>query len=63
MRVSIRLEGKGGQNVTTTYWFVKDIGFVKQTVDAAGLSILMELEKFEPAKDGPAKETPNKDAK
>ncbi len=49
IRVSIRLEGKG-QNVNTTYWFVKDKGFVKQTVEAAGLSIVMELEKYEPAK-------------
>jgi len=48
----MRLESKG-QNVTATYWFVKDVGIVKQTVDAPGLSILMELEKFEPAKNAP----------
>ena len=49
MRVTIKLESKG-QNVTTTYWFVKDIGFVKQTVGAGDLNITMELEKFEKAK-------------
>ncbi len=49
VKVSLRLESKG-QNVATSYWFVKDIGIVKQTVEAAGLSNLMELEKFEPAK-------------
>jgi hypothetical protein len=49
VRVAIRLESKG-QSVTTTYWFAKDVGIVRQTVDAAGLSILMELEKIEPAK-------------
>jgi hypothetical protein len=52
VKVSLRLESKG-QNVTTAYWFVKDVGIAKQTVDAAGLSLLMELEKFEPAKDAP----------
>jgi hypothetical protein len=49
VRVSIRLESKG-QNINTVYWFAKDVGIVKQTVDAKDLSILMELEKFEPAK-------------
>ena len=33
-----------GKGATTTYWFVKDIGFVKQTAEAGGLSILMEPE-------------------
>ena len=48
IKVAIKLEqGKGGQIVNTSYWFVKDIGFVRQTVDAQGLSIVMELEKFE----------------
>lgn len=53
IRVTIRLEGKGPQNVNTSYWFVKDVGIVRQTVDAAGLSIVMELEKFEKAKEAP----------
>ena len=53
-RVSIKLESEENgvkKTVTTAYWFVKDIGFVKQTVEAGNLSILMELEKFEPAKE------------
>jgi len=53
IRVAIKLEQGKGQSVNTTYWFVKDVGFVKQTVDAAGLSIVMELEKFERAKEAP----------
>lgn len=53
IRVVIKHEqGKGpGQTVNTTYWFVKDVGFVKQTVEGGGQSILMELEKFERAKE------------
>jgi hypothetical protein len=50
MRVSVRLES-GGKTVNTSYWFVKDVGFVRQTVDAGNLNIVMELEKFEPAKE------------
>jgi hypothetical protein len=53
-RVKIRLETEqnGVKNtVNTTYWFVLDIGFVRQTVDAGNLNIVMELEKFEPAND------------
>ena len=49
MRVSVRLES-GGKTFNTSYWFVKNVGFVRQTVDAGNLSIVMELEKFEPAK-------------
>lgn len=52
VKVTIRLESKG-QNVTTAYWFVKDVGFVRQTVEAGDLNINMELEKFEPGKDAP----------
>jgi hypothetical protein len=47
---AIRVEIKQGKGADTTYWFVKDIGFVKQTVKAGDLSILMELEKFDRAK-------------
>ncbi len=61
IRVNIRLESKG-QNVNTAYWFVKDIGFVKQTVDAGGLNIVMELEKFERAKPAPNKDKTPKPA-
>jgi Protein of unknown function (DUF3108) len=46
IRVYIKLE-ENGQQVETTYWFAKDVGFVKQTLDVAGASITLELEKFE----------------
>jgi hypothetical protein len=46
IRVSLKLE-ENGQQIETTYWFAKDVGFVKETVDAAGASITLELEKFE----------------
>jgi hypothetical protein len=49
LHVAIRLETKG-QTVTTAYWFVPNVGFVRQTVDAGGMSILMELEKYTPGK-------------
>ena len=49
IRVAIKLEEKG-QVVNTTYWFAKDVGFVKQTVDAPGLNILIELQQFDPKK-------------
>jgi hypothetical protein len=48
IKVTITLDSKM-QKVTTSYWFVKDIGFVKQTVEAGDLNITMELEKFEAA--------------
>ena len=44
--VKIKLEG-GGQQVDTTYWFVQDVGFVKQTFSVNGATVLLELEKFE----------------
>jgi hypothetical protein len=50
MKVTVTLEAKG-QKVTTAYWFVKDIGFVKQTVEAGDLIINMDLEKYELVKD------------
>jgi hypothetical protein len=46
LRVVIKIEEKG-MTIETAYWFVKDVGFVKQTVEAPGLSILLELEKME----------------
>jgi hypothetical protein len=52
MKVTVTLESKG-QKVTTAYWFAKDVGFVKQTVEAGDLNINMELEKFDLAKDTP----------
>ncbi len=50
MKVTVTLEAKM-QKVTTSYWFVKDVGFVKQTVEAGDLVINMDLESFKPAKD------------
>jgi len=41
---------EGGRTVRTTYWFVKDVGFVKQTTDTEGVSLVLELEKFEKKK-------------
>lgn len=52
LKVTVTLQAKG-QNVTTAYWFAKDVGFVKQTVEAGDLHITMELEKFDLAKDPP----------
>jgi hypothetical protein len=52
MKVTVTLDAKN-QKVSTSYWFVKDIGFVKQTVDAGDLNIKMDLESFELAKDAP----------
>lgn len=49
LRVLIKLE-QNGMIVETTYWFVKDVGFVKQSVETTGNSILLELEKFEKKK-------------
>ena len=61
LRVSITLE-VAGQTVKTSYWFAKDTGFVKQTVDAGGLNVLMELEKFERAKATTPKKEKTKDS-
>jgi len=47
IRVAVKLEVKN-QIINTTYWFAPDIGFVKQTVDAPNLNIVIELQKFEP---------------
>ncbi|MBI2804166.1 MAG: hypothetical protein HYX68_04180 [Planctomycetes bacterium] len=46
LRVLIQLE-ENGQRVETTYWFAKNVGFVKQTFETAGTMIMLELEKFE----------------
>jgi hypothetical protein len=56
-KVVINLDSNG-QMVTTTYWFVQNIGFVRQTVEAPGLSVEMALEKFQPGK---KKDAPKKD--
>lgn len=49
LRVLIKLQ-QNDNVVATTYWFVNDVGFVKQSVDAPGVSIVLELEKFEKKK-------------
>jgi hypothetical protein len=45
MRVAIRIE-EGTMMANTTYWFAPGIGIVKQTVEAPGLTMTMELEKY-----------------
>ena len=40
----------GGMKVTTTYYFAKDVGMVKQIADINGVNIVLELEKFESGK-------------
>jgi hypothetical protein len=46
LRVTIKME-QNGMEVVTSYWFAKDVGFVKQTVEIGGISVLLELEKHE----------------
>lgn len=46
LRVSIKVEQKA-LVIQTTYWFAKDVGFVKQSANIMGTTILMELERFE----------------
>jgi len=40
----------GGQKISVTYYFAKDVGMVKQTLSVNGQQAVIELEKFEPAK-------------
>ncbi len=40
----------GGMKVKLTYYFAKGVGMVKQTIAIAGQEIVIELEKYEPAK-------------
>ena len=49
IRAVIKLE-ENGKMIETTYWFVQDVGFVKQSFETTGLSVLLELEKFEKKK-------------
>ena len=67
IRIAMHLESKDRKS-TTTYWFVKDLGIVKQTVkqtvEDGGLSAMMELEKFERVKPAPKKDkSPNSSTK
>jgi hypothetical protein len=49
LRAVITLEEKG-KTIETTYWFVQDVGIVKQSFEIAGRSVLLELEKFDKKK-------------
>ena len=40
----------GGQRITVTYYFAKDVGMVKQTLSVNGQQAVIELEKFEAGK-------------
>jgi hypothetical protein len=40
----------GGQKISVTYYFAKDVGMVKQTLSVNGQQVVIELDKFEPAK-------------
>jgi hypothetical protein len=50
MRVTLKVESPREGVVTTSYWWVPNVGFVRQTVNTARLNVVMELEKFQPAK-------------
>jgi hypothetical protein len=39
-----------GMRVSTNFWFVPDVGIVKQTIDLGGRTIELELAKYEPGK-------------
>ena len=40
----------GGQKISVTYYFAKDVGMVKQTLTVNGQQIVIELDKFEAGK-------------
>jgi hypothetical protein len=40
----------GGQKISVTYYFAKDVGMVKQTLSVNGQQAVIELEKFEAGK-------------
>ncbi len=39
-----------GQNVTSTYWFANNVGYIKQTVDTPKGKVTLELEKYDAGK-------------
>jgi hypothetical protein len=43
-RVNLKLEDNN-MTVSVAYWFAKDVGMVKQTLEVGGIDILLELEK------------------
>jgi hypothetical protein len=49
LKVRIKLK-EGGQDIDTVYWFVDNVGFVKQTFTVGGSTVLLELERFEDGK-------------
>jgi hypothetical protein len=50
VRVTLRSENSKGKSATTTYWFADGVGLVKQTFDADGEPVVVELQKFERTK-------------
>jgi hypothetical protein len=40
----------GGQKISVTYYFAKDVGMVKQTLSVNGQQVVIELDKFEAGK-------------
>ncbi len=45
LKVQLKLKA-GEQDIDTTYWFVNNVGFVKQTFTVAGSIVVLELESF-----------------
>ncbi len=41
---------QAGNNISTTYWFVENVGIVKQTVSLGETNVVISLEKFEKVK-------------
>jgi hypothetical protein len=49
--VTVQAIGKTGDKVfTTTYWFAEGVGIVKQVADFGGLTMTIQLEKYEAGK-------------
>lgn len=41
---------EAGNRVATSYWFAPEVGMVKQTIDAAGVTVTLILDRFEKTK-------------
>ena len=39
----------GGQKMSFTYFFAKNVGMIKQEIDVAGTKVIIDLERYEPA--------------
>lgn len=49
--IAVQVDGDAaGTKIRTTYWFVANIGFVKQITDIGGNHITLEMDKFEAGK-------------